>query len=40
MVGQYKEIAGVEFHPVKSEWAEKEFIRTLDVIDIPGHTVT
>ena len=39
MVGQYKEIAGVEFRPVKFEWAEKEFIRALDVIDIPGYTV-
>jgi hypothetical protein len=39
MVGQYREIGGVEFHPVKSEWAEKEFIRALDVIDILGHTV-
>ena len=39
MVGQHKEIGGVEFHPVKSEWAEKEFTRALDVIDIPGHTV-
>ena len=24
MVGQHREIAGVEFHFVKSEWAEKE----------------
>jgi uncharacterized beta-barrel protein YwiB (DUF1934 family) len=24
MVGQHGEIAGVEFHSVKSEWAEKE----------------
>ena len=39
MVEQYKEIGGVEFRPVKSEGAEKEFIRALDVIDIPGHTV-
>jgi hypothetical protein len=38
-VGQYKEIGRVEFHPVKSEWAEKEFIRALDAIDIPGRTV-
>jgi len=39
MVEQYKEIGGVEFHPVKSEWAEKEFIRALDIIGIPGYTV-
>jgi len=39
MVGQYREIAGVELYPAKSEWAETEFIGALDVIDIPGHTV-
>jgi len=39
MVGQYKEIGGVEFHPIKSEWAKKEFIGALDVIGIPGHTI-
>ena len=39
MVEQYKGIGGVEFHPVKSEWAEKEFIGALDIIDIPDHTV-
>lgn len=39
MVEQDKEIGGVEFRPVESDWAEKEFIRALDVIDIPGHTV-
>ena len=39
MVGQYREIAGVEFHSVKSEWAKNEFIGALDVIDIPSHTV-
>ena len=40
MALQYKEIGGVEFHPVKSEWAKKEITGALDVIDIPGHTVT
>jgi len=39
MVGHYREIGGIEFHPVKSKWAEKEFIRALDVINIPGHIV-
>lgn len=39
MLGQYKETPIVEFHPIKFEWAEKEFIGALAVIGISGHSV-
>ena len=39
MLGQYKETPIVEFHPIKFEWAEKEFIGALAVIGILGHSV-